>query len=160
MKRRLFLASASASAALPLLASRAWAHHGWSGFDLSRPIYLEGRVVKSQWQNPHAELVLEVPADLKVPPALLQRSLPAQSAKVDGPVIVAKATAPKRTDRQWTLELAPLSRLQAWNVAPIQAGEVISVVGYTSQGETGDPVLRVEYLFVADKTYGLRSSPV
>ncbi|MDM0045614.1 DUF6152 family protein [Variovorax dokdonensis] len=158
MKRRA-LVLFSASAALPLLAPRAWAHHGWSGFDLSRPIYLEGRVTKSQWQNPHAELVIEVPADLKVPPALMQRSLPAQSANVDGPVIVAKAATPKRNDRQWTLELAPLSRMQAWNVKPIQEGEVISAVGYTSQGETGEAVMRVEYLFVADKTYGLRSNP-
>jgi len=157
MKRRLFLLATSAS--LPLLAPRAWAHHGWSGFDQGRPIYLEGRVIKSQWQNPHAELVIEVPTDLKVPASLLQRSLPAQTAKVDGPAVVAKAAAPQRSDRQWTLELAPLSRMEAWKVAPINPGEVISAVGYTAQGEAGDPVMRVEYLFVADRTYGLRSSP-
>lgn len=156
MQRRLFVCAASA---LPLLTPRAWAHHGWSGFDQNRPIYLEGKVLQSKWQNPHAELVIEVPADLKVPPALLQRSLPAQSSSVDGPSVVARATAPKRKDRQWTLELAPLSRMEAWKVAPIQAGEVISAVGYTTANEAGDAVMRVEYLFVADKTYGLRSSP-
>ena len=30
----------------------ALAHHGWSSFDQDRPIYLEGKVVKSVWQNP------------------------------------------------------------------------------------------------------------
>jgi hypothetical protein len=35
----------------------------------------------------------------------------------------------------------------------------LSVVGFTFLGEKGDPVLRVEYLFLDGKAYGLRSSP-
>src|SRR5688572_21616677 len=61
MKRRPFLL---AVAALPLAAR---AHHGWSSFDQDRPLFLQGRVVSVKWQNPHAELVVELPADYKVP---------------------------------------------------------------------------------------------
>jgi hypothetical protein len=48
--------------------SIASAHHGWSSFDQDRPLYLEGRVTKVVWQNPHAELELELPAALRLPP--------------------------------------------------------------------------------------------
>ncbi|MDM0112441.1 DUF6152 family protein [Variovorax sp. J22R133] len=156
MKRRhLMLAAASA----PLAMSAAWAHHGWSGFDQERPIYLEGKVVKSMWQNPHVELVIEVASDMKVPPDLSRRALPAQSAPVDGPGLLAKAVKPTRTDRQWELELAPLTRMDAWKIPEIKPGTQISAVGFTTRDEKGEAVMRVEYLFVDGKVYGLRSSP-
>ena len=61
MKRRsLMFAVATLPAAMPF----AWAHHGWSSFDQDRPLYLEGKVVRARWQNPHAELVIDVPPDL------------------------------------------------------------------------------------------------
>jgi len=36
----------------------------------------------------------------------------------------------------------------------------VALLGFTFTGEKGDPVLRAEYLFLAGKTYGLRSAPV
>ena len=135
------------------------AHHGWSSFDQDRPIYLEGKVVKSSWQNPHAELEIDLPAGLKLPPDLAQRALPAQTAPVDGRALLAKAVLPTRKDTRWEIELAPLTRLQAWRVAEIKPGTQISVLGFTLVGEKGEAVLRVEYLFVDGKVYGLRSSP-
>lgn len=135
------------------------AHHGWSGFDQGRPIYLEGRVLKSLWQNPHVELDIELPATLKLPADLAQRALPAQSAPVDGKALMAKAVLPTRKDRRWEIELAPLTRLQAWGVAEIKAGTQVSVLGFTFAGERREAVLRAEYLFVDGKAYGLRSSP-
>lgn len=158
MKRRDVIAAAGAVSSLGLLPF-AQAHHGWSGFDQDRPIYLEGRVVKVLWQNPHAELDIEVPAALKLPPDLAQRALPAQSAPVDGKALLAKAVLPTRKDKRWEIELAPLTRLQAWKVAEIQPGASVSVLGFTFAGEKGDAVLRAEYLFVDGKAYGLRSSP-
>lgn len=137
----------------------AWAHHGWSSFDQDRPIYLEGKVVRSKWQNPHAELVVEVPADLKLPPDLQQRQLPAQASPVDGKALLARASLPRRKDRQWEIELAPLTRMEAWKVAEIKPGAHVALLGYTFKDEKGEPVLRVEYLFVDGKAYGLRSSP-
>lgn len=158
MKRRDLLKT---SLALPAasLAFGARAHHGWSSFDQDRPIYLEGRVVKAVWRNPHAELELELPATLKVPEGLSQRALPAQTAPVDGKALLAKAVVPNRRDRRWEVELAPLTRMQAWQVAEIKPGSQVSMVGFTFTGEKGAAVLRVEYLFVDGKAYGLRSSP-
>lgn len=135
------------------------AHHGWSSFDPERPIYLEGTVRKVRWQNPHAELELELLADLKLPADLAQRAVPAQTSPVDGKALLARAVLPTRKDRRWEVELAPLTRMQAWQVQEIKPGAAISVVGFTLRGEKGDAVLRAEYLFVDGKAYGLRSSP-
>jgi hypothetical protein len=147
-----------------LLAASAWplgalAHHGWSSFDPDRPIYLEGTARKVRWQNPHAELSLELAASLKLPPDLAQRPVPAQTAPVDGRALLAKAVLPTRKDRLWEVELAPLTRMQAWQVQEVRPGALVSVVGFTLREEKGDPVLRAEYLYVDGKAYGLRSSP-
>ena len=135
------------------------AHHGWSSFDPDRPIYLEGTVRKVRWQNPHAELELETPAELKLPADLAQRVVPAQVSPVDGKALLAKTVLPTRKDRRWEVELAPLTRMQAWQVQEIKPGTAVSGVGFTRREETGDAVLRAEYLFVDGKAYGLRSSP-
>lgn len=156
MKRRQLVIAA---AGIPLFWRPAWAHHGWSSFDQDRPIYLEGKVVQSRWQNPHAELEIEVPAGLRVPADLRQRPLPPQSAPVDGPGLLAKATVPRRADRKWELELAPLTRMQSWKVPEIKVGDLVSAVGFTSKDEAGEAIMRVEYLFFGNNTYGLRSSP-
>ena len=154
MQRRLLLA------ATPLLALRpAWAHHGWSSFDLSRPIYLEGRASSVAWRNPHAELVLDLPADLKLPADLASRPLPAQTAPVDGPALLKAATLPTRPDRRWEVELAPLFRMNAWQVAEIKAGDALSLLGFTFAGEKGKAIVRVEYLWSGSTVAGLRSSP-
>ncbi len=152
MRRRTFVLAAGTA---PLLAR---AHHGWSSFDPDRPIWLEGRARRVKWQNPHAELELErtstgVPADLS------GRAYPAQSAQVDGAALAARAVAPRRQDRIWTVELAPLSRMNAWKVQEIQAGDVLGILGFTFKEEKGDPVIRAEFLFVRGQVYGLRSGP-
>ncbi|MGE4241008.1 DUF6152 family protein [Ramlibacter sp.] len=154
MQRRPFLLAALG---LPLAAR---AHHGWSSFDQDRPIWLEGRVARAKWQNPHVELILEVPADLKLPADLQARQVPAQSAPLDGKALLAKTGLPRRKDRRWEIELAPLTRLEAWKVAEIKAGANVGVLGYTLKDEKGPAVLRVEYLWADGKVYGLRSSPV
>lgn len=163
-RRRLLAAGAAllpAGTALApaLLAGPARAHHGWGSFDPGRPLYLEGRAAQVQWRNPHAELQLEVMPDLKLPADLRQRSLPAQSAPVDGPALLAATQLPTRRDRVWTIELAPLTRMRAWQVEEIPPGATLSVIGFTFAGERGDAVLRAEYLFIGGKVYGMRSSP-
>lgn len=154
MQRRLILVAGAGALAVPT-----WAHHGWSNFDAERPIYLEGKATKVSWRNPHAELELELVTPLKLPADLAKRPVPAQSAAVDATVILAKAVLPTRRDKQWELELAPLSRMQAWQVAEIKPGTSLSVVAYTFPGEKGEAIARVEYLFVDGKAYALRSSP-
>jgi hypothetical protein len=153
MKRRTCL---WAALALPLAAR---AHHGWSSFDQDRPIFLQGRVVSAKWENPHAELIVELPADYQLPADVAGRAVPAQAAPLDGRALLARATAPRRKDRRWEIELAPLTRLNDWKVAPITAGTEVGVLGYAFKDEKGEAVLRAEYLYVAGKAYGLRSSP-
>lgn len=153
MQRRSLLAAALAA---PLAAR---AHHGWSSFDQSRPIWLEGHATQVAWRNPHAELKLELPVDLKLPPDLAGRALPAQSAGVDGAALLKAAQLPTRNDRLWEIELAPLTRLNAWKVPEIKVGDALGVLGFTFTGEKGDAVLRAEYLFLGGQVYGLRSSP-
>lgn len=156
MERRLLLA---ALAAAPLVPAAVRAHHGWSGFDQDRPLYLEGRAAKVSWRNPHAELDLEVPERLVLPTDLKQRVLPKQTIAVDGEALLAKTQLPTRRDRRWEVELAPLTRLEAWQVEEIRPGTQVSVIGFAAPGEQGAAVLRAEYLFVGGEVYGLRSSP-
>lgn len=155
MQRRSFIVAGAGGLLVPFV----HAHHGWSGFDQDRPIYLEGVAEDVKWANPHAELKLRLAPGLQLPGGLAARSVPAQSTSVDGPGILKKAQLPTRKDAVWEIELAPLTRMEAWKVAPIKAGDRISVIGYTFSGEKGDAILRAEYLFVGNQVYGLRSSP-
>lgn len=154
MQRRMLIAAAALA---PWAGARA--HHGWSSFDTERPLFLEGRAVQVKWQNPHAEFVLELPPQPRLPDDLAQRELPAQQSPVDGKALLAKAALPRRKERRWLVELAPLTRLDAWKVQPLQPGDPVGVLGYTFKDEKGDAVLRAEYLFAGGKVYGLRSSP-
>lgn len=153
MQRRLLVL---ATASLPLAAR---AHHGWSSFDQGRPLFLSGKAANVAWRNPHAEMDLELDADLKLPADLAQRKLPAQSAAVDGPGLLKGAQLPTRKDRRWHVELAPLSRMEAWKMVPIRNGDTVQVLGFTFTGEKGEALLRVEYLWSGGMTAGLRSSP-
>jgi hypothetical protein len=153
MQRRLFIATSA------LFTPAAWAHHGWSSFDQNKPIWLEGKAVKVEWRNPHAELQLELKADLKLPADLATRTLPPQAAPVDGPALLKAARVPTRKDRRWEVELAPITRMEAWKVPPVKVGEELGVLGFTFADEKGEAILRCEYLFHAGKVFGLRSSP-
>jgi hypothetical protein len=155
MQRRDFLLATTASA----WALSAQAHHGWSSFDQNRPVYLEGRATNVAWRNPHAELTLELPADLKLPADLASRPVPAQTAPVDGASLLKAAQLPRRSDKRWAVELAPLPRMNAWGVPQLKDGDTVAVLGFTFAEEKGDAILRAEYLFVGGKVYGLRSSP-
>jgi hypothetical protein len=154
MQRRLFVIAGSAGVLMP-----ARAHHGWSSFDTERPLYLEGTARSVAWRNPHVELQLELPPTLRLPEGLKTLPVPRQSTEVDAAGILARTALPTRKDRRWTVELAPLTRMQAWKVDEIKPGASLAVIGYTFAGEKGEPVLRAEYLFVNAQAYGLRSSP-
>jgi hypothetical protein len=153
MQRRHLLAAALIIAAVP-----AAAHHGWSSFDQNAPLYLQGQVTSVRWTNPHAEGVLEVGKGLALPADFAKRSLPAQQQSVDTQAILTRTQVPQAAEGKWELEFAPLSRMDAWGVAPLKVGDRIEVIGYA--GIPGKPkVMRVEYLIVNGTAYGLRSSP-
>jgi hypothetical protein len=154
MKRRTLLISP-----LMLTACAARAHHGWSSFDLERPLYLEGRAVRVAWRNPHAELELDLAAEPQLPADLASRRVPAQQAAVDGAALLRAARWPSRRDRRWTIELAPLTRMQAWKVPEIRSGDALAVLGFTFAGERGEALLRAEFLWLGASVYALRSAP-
>jgi hypothetical protein len=158
MKRRQLLAMTAASTAVALPFSRALAHHGWSSFDETAPLYFEGKIKSVKWQNPHAELVAAIAANVALPATLAKREPPKQVAPVEGAKIFANAKLPKRRG-DWALELAPLTRMEAWKIEPLKVGETFSGIGFTYKNEQGAQVARIEFLIVGDRVYGLRSAP-
>jgi len=156
MQRRPFLIALGSLALLPVGAR---AHHGWSGFDLDHPLYLAGQAQDIVWANPHVEFTLQRAADLSLPAELRKRTLPAQASPVDGPTLLAAARLPDRKDAQWRIELAPLSRMEAWRVPTLKAGDPVAILGYAGPEEHGLPVMRAEYLFLGERSFGLRSAP-
>ena len=83
----------------------------------------------------------------------------AQAAPVDGKGLLAKAVVPTRRDKRWQIELAPLFRIGQWQMPEIKPGTSLSLLGFTFEGERGEPVLRAEYAYLDGKAYGLRSGP-
>lgn len=158
VSRRELLLSLAAAGSLPtLFSSRAHAHHGWGSFDESRPLYFEGEVTAVRWQNPHAELELRLSDSLSVPADLATRAVPAQKTAVDGAAVMKNAALPRERGT-WTVELAPLTRLGAWQVPEVKVGDRVAVVGYTREGEP-ETRTRAEYLLAGGKVYPLRSLP-
>lgn len=154
MQRRYFLHFLAGA----LLAAPVLAHHGWSGFDQDKPIYLSGTLTEVRWQNPHAEVMLRVDAT-KLPEGLATRAVPAQQQSVDAAGILKKVQVPANAAGVWEIEFAPLSRMQAWGLSqPPKGGDRIEVIGY-ALADDNKRVLRAEYLFIGGKAYALRSSP-
>jgi hypothetical protein len=136
------------------------AHHGWSSFDESRPIYLEGTVKTVRWQNPHAELTLEAAVISALPADLGKRAFPQQSASSVTPDLLSRATLPAQKGGIWSIELAPLTRMEAWGQGKsLAVGDRVSMIGYTLRKGT-QRLLRVEILYTPDgRALGLRSAP-
>jgi hypothetical protein len=158
MQRRHFLLALASLVSLPF-SQRLFAHHGWSSFDETRPLYIVGTVKSIEWQNPHAEIVVTMTNDAALPADLATRSIPAQTAAVNGAKILAEATLPKKRG-DWKIELSPMNRINAWNVPRPRIGDSVAAVAYTFKDENGAALARVEYLLIGDKIFGLRSLPV
>ena len=157
MNRRHFFPAVAALFSLPL-SQRLIAHHGWSSFDESRPLYIAGTVRSTKWQNPHAEIVITMATNATLPADLAKRSVPAQTANVDGAKIFASVALPKKRG-DWTIELSPMTRIDAWKVPAPKVGDMVAAVAYSFKDEKGEAFARVEYLIIGDRLYGLRSMP-
>ena len=157
MQRRHFFPVIAAMASAPL-SLRLFAHHGWSSFDESRPLYIVGKVKSLKWQNPHAEIVITMAADAALPADLATRNAPPQTATVNGAKILAAATLPKKRG-DWTIELSPMTRIDGWKVPTPKVGDTVAAVAYSFKDEKGASFARVEYLIIGEKLYGLRSLP-
>jgi hypothetical protein len=135
------------------------AHHGWSSFDQNRPIYLEGTARKVRWRNPHAELKLELPADLKLPADLASRRCRHRARRWTAWACSRRRSCRRARTGCGKSSSPSLTRMNAWKVPEIKNGDNLGVLGFTFTGERGDAILRAEYLFVGGQVYGLRSSP-
>jgi hypothetical protein len=153
------LVTALAAAVIGLASPAAFAHHGWSSFDEQRPLYLAGIVESVRWENPHAIVRLRPAPGLAVPDDLASREAPSQQAPVDGAKILAEARLPEALDAEWEIELAPLTRMAAWQVPTLAEGQTVEIVGYTFPDQRGARVMRAEYLIVGERIFGLRSLP-
>ena len=137
----------------------AWAHHGWSSFNQDQPLYLEGVARQIRWRNPHAEFMLEPAPRLQLPPDLTRRSVPAQSAPVDAAQLLARASLPGRQSTRWEIELAPLFRMSQWQVPEIREGDRVAALGFGLREPGATPLMRVEFLFLQDRVFPMRSGP-
>lgn len=157
MQRRQLLNYAATCAGGLLIGRPALAHHGWSSFDETRPLYLAGRVKAVQWKNPHAEIVITVAPASVLPADLAARKLPPQSAGIDAARVLAAAALPRKTG-DWTIELSPMTRIAAWKVPEPRVGDTVSALAYGLKDEK-ELFARVEYLFIGTQAFGLRSNP-
>lgn len=154
--RRAVVAAAVAAALAPLIAN---AHHGWSSFDQDTPLYLAGTVDAVKWENPHVVLTVRPATPLALPADLATRSMPAQEQPVDAASILPRTVAVSDTSGTWTVELAPLPRMQAWGVSAIAPGASVELVGYSFPAERAERIMRVEFLLIDGKAYSIRSMP-
>ncbi len=136
------------------------AHHGWSSYDLSRPVYVVGTVAQVIWQNPHVEVILDVPAGIRLPADLAQTPIPDFLERVGGRETLQKARLPAQPAKRWTLELAPISRMMQYGAnRRAQVGETAAFVGYISRTVCDE--MRIEIVIFGDgETQGLRSTPL
>jgi Family of unknown function (DUF6152) len=97
-RRRIALAVTLMLALVPVDAR---AHHGWSGYDASKPLNLEGTIREAGYEHPHGYVKLETPEKtwlvVLAPPSRMEnRGLPRAMLK---PGARAAVTAyPKRDD--------------------------------------------------------------
>ena len=62
----------------------AWAHHGWSEYDQTKPLTLTGKIVESGYEHPHGHVRLATPGKtwhvVLAPPSRMEaRGLPPAS---------------------------------------------------------------------------------
>jgi hypothetical protein len=77
---------AAAGALIAVGTGAAAAHHGWSGYDSSRPLELTGTIERSGYEHPHGYVRLETPDKTWVvvlaPPSRMEnRGLPPEQLK-------------------------------------------------------------------------------
>ena len=52
------LRAMTAVTALALVAGSAFAHHGWGSYDAAKPVTVEGAILTSKYENPHATVTV------------------------------------------------------------------------------------------------------
>jgi hypothetical protein len=99
------------------------AHHGFGGrYDLSRPVWIEGVVKQVHFGQPHAEITVEVPADIQLPRTA--PDLASAASFLDGSALTVRADTAGRVVK---IELPPTQQFfRLGNVVVV--GATIAVV--------------------------------
>ena len=76
-----------------LAAPAAWAHHGWSEYDSTKPLTVSGTILASGYEHPHGHIRLETPRKtwhvVLAPPSRMEaRGLPPADLKAGSTVSV------------------------------------------------------------------------
>jgi hypothetical protein len=84
------------------------AHHGWSGYDASKSVTIEGSVRAVSYDNPHAQITLQAPdKDWRIvlaPPSRMQnRGLP-RGAIEAGDVVAVEGYAHRQDPEEFRAE--------------------------------------------------------
>jgi hypothetical protein len=103
MRARAILVILGAILAVAAAHGTLWAHHGWSGYDASKPLTLTGVIKESGYEHPHGFVMLEVPGKVwtvvLAPPSRMEsRGLPRTSLKAGTTATVLGY--PHRTDAE------------------------------------------------------------
>ena len=112
------------------------AHHGWSSYNTQVPLYLEGTRRRSQWRNPHPELVvvIEAPARAVDPSKVSAAVRRGRGRSSETRWLARKPPVPGR----YAVHLPPIARLERAGVsAPPKAGERLVAIAYASCSEAG-----------------------
>jgi hypothetical protein len=118
------IATLIAAPAVPAIA-----HHGWGFYNTDRPMLFSGRLVEVNYANPHPEVTIEIAEGATLDPTSLP--VPDELAALGFANVVANAR-PAPVGR-WTLDLAPISRLNRWGMPrEPKIGDVVQAVGFPS----------------------------
>ena len=136
------------------------AHHGWGAVAEDTPLYLSGEIIEVSWRNPHVELVLLPDQPIVLPPDFAQRSLPQQQARMDSGQLLTTTRAPEREEEFWFLMLGSIRRLQEWGLHTLESGRRAEVIAYPFAADATEPFAQVEWLFMGQQAYAMRSPPI
>jgi Family of unknown function (DUF6152) len=104
------------------ISSRAFAHHGDAGYDISKLVTVKGSVTEFHFQNPHIEIFIDVKKE--------DSSVEKWHGELNSPNLVA--------------------RMAGWNGKTLKPGDEIIITGY--RAKNGLNVLRLEKVSRADGT--------
>lgn len=137
-RRTAFFLLASA-VALPVAA-----HHGWGYYDTAAPLYLAGQVAAVHWRNPHPTVTLRA-LPTALPGDWSSLPIPRELADLGFDATLGRTRAVSQAGT-WTLDLAPINRLERWGLprAP-RVGDALVAIAFPSctQAQVARPALIV-----------------
>jgi hypothetical protein len=120
------------------------AHHGWGYYDTNGPLYIVGRVTAVNWRNPHPAVTIEA-RSAPLPPSWANLPVPRPLRDLDFDDTLGRVK-PLGEAGAWTLELAPINRLENWGMPrPPRIGDEMVAIAFPScsQPKVARPALIV-----------------